>query len=318
MKEITFIKRNRQTWDEFEKIIENPGHTSSDKLAGLYLKITNDLAYSKTYFPSGKVTAYLNELASKAHFLIYRNKKTKQKSIFKFWTHTYPLLFREIRKEFLISSIIFFIAVLIGILSVKNDRTFVRLILGNDYVNMTEEYIKNGEPMAVYKSMNQAEMFLGITLNNIKVAFFAFVSGITLSIGTGYLLFSNGVMLGTFQCFFAQKGLFLDSFSTIWIHGTIEIFSILVAGAAGLVLGNSILFPGTYTRKYSFSQSVRKSAKIVGGLVPFFIIAGFLEGFVTRYANMPLWIKLSIIIASLIIIIFYFFIYPEKLKKSQS
>ena len=88
--------------------------------------------------------------------------------------------------------------------------------------------------MAVYKSMNETEMFLGITLNNIKVSFIAFVMGIFTAFGTGYILLRNGVMLGTFHAFFASHGLLTESLATIWIHGTFEIFSIIVAGAAGI------------------------------------------------------------------------------------
>ena len=165
--------------------------------------------------------------------------------------------------------------------------------------------------MKVYKEMNDVEMFMGITISNIRVALMAFIYGVLLSIGSLYIMMRNGVMLGSFQYFFYDKGVLWESVRTIWIHGTIEISVIVIAGAAGLVLGNGILFPGTYTRLESFKRSMKDGLKIVVSTIPFFIIAGFLEGFVTRHTEMPDWLAIIIITLSLLLIIFYYVIYPR-------
>jgi len=128
---------------------------------------------------------------------------------------------------------------------------------------------------------------------------------------------SNGIMLGAFQYFFHMHDLLLESILVIWIHGTLEISSIIIAGAAGLVLGNSILFPGTYSRIQSFRIGAKEGLKIVLSLVPIFITAGFLESFVTRYTEMPVFLSLTIILGSLSFVVWYFFIYPKKLYKKR-
>ena len=203
----------------------------------------------------------------------------------------------------------------IGALSSANDDTFVHLILGDYYVSMTEKNIDNGDPMAVYKDANQTSMFLGITINNVRVSFLAFALGIFCSLGTAYVLFSNGVMVGAFQYFFYQKGLFLTSFLTIWIHGALEISAIVIAGCAGFVMGNSILFPGTYSRMDSLRMGAKQGLKIIIGLVPIFITAGFLEGYVTRHTEMPTFLKCIIIFGSFAFIIGYFVVYPIYLNR---
>ena len=147
----------------------------------------------------------------------------------------------------------------------------------------------------------------------------AFSLGILAGLGTVFLLMQNAVMLGSFQYFFYDKGLLWESARTIWIHGTIEISVIIVAGCAGLVVGKSILFPGTYTRLKSFTMGVKEGLKIVISTIPFFIIAGFLEGFVTRITTMPDWLAILIIVASLSFILFYYVYYPiYLLKKSKN
>jgi uncharacterized membrane protein SpoIIM required for sporulation len=210
------------------------------------------------------------------------------------------------------------VSVLVGILSTKYDNGFTRIIMGDRYVNMSLANIQKGDPLAVYKSMNQVDMFLGITLNNIRVSFIAFVMGLLTPVGTGFMIMRNGVMLGTFHAFLAGQGFLLDSIATIWVHGTYEIFAITVAGGAGIVIGNSIIFPGTFSRLDSFRKGAIRGSKLVIGLVPVFIIAGFLESFITRYTQAPYFVRFGIILFSLVSIIFYFYIYPIHLLKNQS
>lgn len=313
MKEITFLKQNADKWQQFETLADKKSGTDPDLMADLFIQITDDLSYSKTNYPKSKTTQYLNSVAAKVHQEIYKNKKEKSNRILHFWKYELPSIFRNSHRELLTSFIIFFIALLIGAVSSAYDDTFVRLILGDSYVNMTLENIDKGDPMVVYKSMKQTDMFLAITVNNVYVSFLCFALGLIFSVGTGYMLFTNGVMLGAFQYFFYAKGLLLQSVLVIWIHGTLEISAIVIAGCAGITMGNSILYPGTYSRSVSFAKGAKQGLKIIVGLVPVFIAAGFLESFVTRYTQMPAALSLSIIFSSLLFIIWYFIIYPIRL-----
>ncbi len=309
MRESAFIKQNQTKWEDFEKILAQKS-PDPDNLAGLFIQITDDLAFSQTQYPNSKTTLYLNSLASQVHQNVYKTKKEQKSRFARFWTRELPLVIKTCHKPMLYSLVIFVASVLIGAFSAANDDTFVRLILGDHYVNMTLENINNDDPMAVYKQTDEASMFLGITLNNIRVSFLVFLLGVFAPFGTPFLLFRNGIMLGAFQYFFYQKGLFLTSFLTIWIHGTLEISAIVIAGGAGLVIGNSILFPGTFTRLESFKRGAKKGMKLVVGLVPIFITAGFLESFVTRHTELPIFIKAGIILLSALFISYYFIIYP--------
>ena len=309
MREAAFIKQNHSKWEDFEKILSQKS-PDPDKLAELFIQITDDLAFSQTQYPKSKTTLYLNSLASQVHQNVYKTKKEEKSRFVRFWMEELPLVTKDCHKPMLYSLIIFSTAMLIGALSAANDDTFIRLILGDHYVNMTLENISNDDPMAVYKQIDESSMFLGITLNNIRVSFLAFVLGVFAPLGTPLLLFHNGIMLGAFQYFFYQKGLFLTSFLTIWIHGTLEISAIVIAGGAGLVISNSILFPGSYTRLESFKRGTKNGMKLVVGLVPVFITAGLLESFVTRHTELSIFIKTGIILLSAIFIIYYFIIYP--------
>ena len=313
MREVTFLKKNAEKWKEVETFLFSKEKVNPDKLADLFVQLTDDLSYSRTFYPQSKTTQYLNSITAKVHQSIYKSKKERKERFIRFWKYEAPLIFYKHRTEIFISFAIFFIAMLIGVVSSAGDSGFVRLIMGDSYVNMTLENIDKGDPMAVYKKMNGVDMFLGITFNNIRVSFFAFMMGLLVSFGTGWILMSNGIMLGAFQYFFHIHGLLIQSVLVIWIHGTLEISAIIIAGAAGITLGNSILFPGTYSRKQSFMIGAKEGMKMIVSLIPIFIIAGFLESFVTRHTAMPVYLSLTIILGSLTFVVWYFFIYPLKI-----
>lgn len=315
MREAAFIKRHKEKWQQFEDILSKKISVSPDKLSDLYIEITDDLSYAKTFYPHSKVVAYLNGVAAAAHLKIYVSKKESKNRFISFFKTEFPLEFYQHQKQLLIAFSVFLFFVIVGAFSAANDVDFVRVILGDSYVNMTLENISKGDPMAVYKQQAEMDMFLGITINNIRVAMMAFVFGMLFSIGTLYVMMQNGIMLGSFLYFFYDKDLLWESSRTIWIHGTIEIAVIVIAGCAGMVLGNGLLFPKTYSRLESFKKSIKSGLKIMVSTIPFFIIAGFLEGFVTRHTEMPDWLAIFIIVASLSVLVFYYIIYPIQLTK---
>jgi uncharacterized membrane protein SpoIIM required for sporulation len=312
MREALFVKRNTDKWRDME---QNPTR-DPDELTARFVELTDDLSYAQTFYPDSNVTRYLNGLAAQMHRGLMQNRHDDRSRFITFWKYELPLLFRQSHRLLAISAGIFLAAGLLGWVSAAHDNTFVRLILGDSYVNMTLENIKKGDPLGVYNSSDQSTMFIQITLNNIYVAFRTFVFGLFASFGTMAMLFYNGVMLGAFQYFFYERGLLLDSILKIWIHGTLEISAIVIAGCAGLTVGNSLLFPGTYSRLASFKRGIKQGIKIAIGLVPIFIMAGFLESFITRLTLPPV-VSGGIILISAAFIVWYFILYPISLNRTE-
>ncbi|MDR1610306.1 MAG: stage II sporulation protein M [Candidatus Symbiothrix sp.] len=311
MKEVVFVRQNRSKWKRYEDCLRQIKEQSPDALADIYIDLTNDLSFAQSHYPNSRIHFYLNNLSAKVHQYINRKKKENFSRIFTYWKTEVPQVMYDARKELLYSFLIFVASMIIGIYSTAYDKDFPRLIMGDHYVDMTLQNIADGKPMGVYARTNESVMFWGITINNVRVSFFAFVSGILTSIATAYLLISNGIMVGCFQYFFYEQGLLRESFLAVWLHGTLEISAIIVAGAAGIAMGNGWLFPGTYTRMESFRRSAKRGAKIVVGTIPVFVTAGFIESFVTRHTGLPDGIRLTIIGLSLFFVIFYYICYPR-------
>ena len=311
MRETTFIEQNQQKWQQFEQLLEGQVN-DPEKLNELFVQVTDDLSFARTFYPNRSVRVYLNGLAQKIFSNIYKNKKSRRSNFVEFWTEDLPRLIYDARFDLRIALFIFSLSIAIGMLSCWAEPDFLRTILGDDYVSMTEANIKSGDPMAVYKEAGAFNMFLGITLNNILVAFRTFILGIIYGIGTIGLLIYNGVMLGAFQFFFIEKGLFQESFLTVWLHGAFEISSIVIAGAAGLTMGRGLVFPGTLSRERSFQLAARRGMSLMIGVVPLFIFAGFTESYLTRHTDAPDWLRGLFIFICFAIVVFYFAIYPRR------
>ena len=318
MREISFIKKNKSKWLEVEQSLNQKQSQNPDEFADAYIQLINDLSYSQTYYPKSKTTEYLNFLVTQIYRKIYKTKRLEKNRLKSFFLEEIPCLIYQYRKQMIFAFALFFFFVALGAISAAYDDRFVRIILGDEYVNMTLENIKNGDPMAVYKKQGELNMFIGITINNIGVAMKSYVFGLSAGVLTFFMSMQNGIMLGSFQYFFYKNGVFEQSLRGIWLHGAMEIFSIVIATMAGFILAGSILFPGTYSRFQSFVTGARESLKILISTLPFFVMAGFIEGFVTRWSGtMPLWINVFIIVLTLALISFYYLVLPFIYHKKQ-
>ncbi len=311
MRESLFIKKNLSRWKKYqEEPTDDP-----DEMAERFVSLLDDLSYAKTFYSFSKVTRYINGLAAGIYHRIYQNRKEDVGRFQLFFKYELPLLFRKHHRLLLFTLCFFLLFCIIGAFSSAHDETFVRGVLGDEYVNMTERNIANKDPFGVYKDGNPILMFFRIAYNNIMVSFYCYLGGIFLGVGSLYLLLRNGVMLGVFQYIFFSHGLGWKSILVIWIHGTLEISSIVIAGCAGIIMGKSILFPGTRKRLDSLRKGAKDGIKIMVTLIPVFIVAAFLESFVTRYTEMPLAVSLFILLGSLAFILGYFIFYPIYLHK---
>ena len=284
-------------------------------MASEFTRLIDDLGYAKTFYPTSKVTQYINSLATRIYLNIYKNRKEESNRLISFWKYDVPLTVRKHHGALLFAFILFVLFFAVGFFSAANDENFTRDVLGNGYVDMTEENIEEGNPFGVYRSGNSFLMWLGLMINNIMVSLMYFVKGIFFGVLSIYSMIKEAIRLGAFEHMFFAKGLGVKAAITVLIHGMLELTAIIIASGAGLVLGKSFLFPGTISRWKALQTGVKDGVKIVIGLMPVFGIAAFFEGFVTRYYNMPIVLSSAILLASGTFITWYFIIYPIRLQK---
>lgn len=316
MKESEFIEQNKKKWLEFENNLEK-SDVDPAKTSKLFVQITDDLSYARTFYKSRSVKLYLNGTAKLLFNDLNKSQKKGTKAFKKFWVSDLPLTLYNARRAMLISFLVFVACFILGVVTSIQDKDFAATILSKDYINMTNENIAKGDAMGVYKKNSEMKTFLPILYNNLKVDFLTFFSGIFMAIGSLFIMIVNGVMVGVFQYFFIEKGLFWESFLGIWTHGSLEIPAIILSGGAGLTLGSGLLFPGTHSRFQAFRLSGMNGLKIIMGVAPLTLLAAFIEGFLTRHTDIPDPIRFVFILISFSFVLIYFFIYPRRVGKSH-
>ena len=324
MREARFIKKNVEKWNQYQ----HEETKDPDEMADRFITLLDDLSYAKTFYPKSKVTRWINGIAGTIYQSIYQNKRQGFSRLILFWKYELPLLFRKYHKIFLFTFLLFLAFVSVGIISSTTDPDYARQYFNHQvqpgYYDQTIASIQKGDPFGVYKDDNPFSMFVRIAYNNISVAFKTVIFGVLFGIGTIIFMWTNGVMLGCFQYIFFSQGLGWQSVLVIWIHGTIEISSIVIASCAGIILGTGWLFPGTYTRKQSFLRAAKDAMKICISLIPFFIIAAFFESYITHLMSntfqknsvdigLPVPFSIMILAGSFFLILWYFVLYPVRL-----
>ena len=220
----------------------------------------------------------LNAMTLKLHNEIYSGHQEKWSRLLTFWTREVPQAVYDNRKSMLAALAVFVVFLLVGIASLLNDADFARLILGDYYVDMTIENIKNGVPTDVYSQGSEAQSFMGIMLNNLRVDVLCISMGIFTPFATALIIMYNAIMVGAFTFFFFQYGVFGEALLAIMQHGTLEISTMVISGGAGFVMGSGWLFPGTYSRMLSFRRKAKEALKITLSVFPVTIVAAFIEG----------------------------------------
>jgi len=326
LKESKFVGKNKEKWQRFESMQKDLS-SDPEALSALYLDITDDLGFAQTYYSRRTIRVYLNQLAQRVFIGVNKYQKFSFKTVLDFWIIELPLELYRAKKYMGFALISFLAYIALGWVSSSVYPEFTATVLGEGYVETTMKNIEQGNPLGIYKGGSSFMMFIQITGNNLMVSILTFFAGIIFTLGTQFLLFGNGVMLGAFQHMFLKKGLLITSFLGIWIHGAFEISSIALSAGAGITAGAGWLFPGSFSRIQAFKSSFSRGAKIMLSILPFIVIAGYLESYVTRnYDSLPDASKWTIIIGSFGLICFlYVFLpiyqaerYPERLVEESN
>lgn len=314
MREPLFIKKNKQRWER----IAAETTTNPDVLAADFTLLLDDLSYAKTFYPASPVTRYLNSLASKIYLSIYNRHNAQQGLIKRFFWYSVPAAVYRHRGAMLLALAIFLVFFGLGFFSAWKEPQFVRQVLGDGYVAMTERNIASGNPFNVYADTNPVMMWLRIMVNNIMVSFSYFFRGILFGIPSLTALGKEAMRLGAFEHMFYSHNLGGRAVVTVLLHGLLELTAIIITCGAGVIMGKSFLFPGTYSRLYALRQATTDAVKIIIGLMPVFAIAAFIEGFVTRYYKMSLLLSIPFLLCCGAAIVWYFIVHPYRMFKKES
>jgi uncharacterized membrane protein SpoIIM required for sporulation len=255
----------------------------------LYRQAASDLSTLRQDPTARAYAEHVNQLLARAHHIIYSSRGTTFLKVFRFLSDDYPAIFQQQFRYVLVSLIILLGGALLGAVLTVARPQFMHVMLGPDMVETIERH-----QMWTHSIVGMEPAASGMIMtNNLSVCFGAFAGGILFGLLTVYSMFFNGLLLGVIGVACQQHGMSLDLWSFVAPHGSLELPSIVLSGAAGLRLGYGVLFPGLYRRRDSIARAGVEAARLVSGVIPLLVIAGTLEGFFSP-SSAPVWLKFSI------------------------
>lgn len=307
-----FIQRRGPVWDELEALLSElerrgprrTGPERVERLLQLYRQASADLAYLRTADAQESVLRRLNRLLVRTHGQLYAGRRRRRAAFrpLRFFLVDYPRLFRGAAGPMLASFLLCVGVYLLAYEAVQEQPALIVDIMGGP--GAEQEFVGQKSPEDITERFDQAKQAMGssvfssvIMANNIYVALTAFALGMTAGLGTVYVLIVNAAMVGGIAGAFARSGIESTLWATLLPHGALELSAIVVAGGAGFVLGWSIWCPGDRTRRRALREESAKAVKLALGLVPAFVVAGFMEGFVTPSEQLPQWVKVALGVA---------------------
>jgi uncharacterized membrane protein SpoIIM required for sporulation len=297
-----FMARNESSWRRLDELVRaarknvrSLSPAELEELIALYQRTSAHLSDARGAYPNQALQRALTARVAAAHGVIYGKRPRTIRSVGRFFTETFPAAVWHDRRFVVASAALFFVpAIAMGAWVGTSQEAFE----ASATEDVREAYLEE-DFEAYYSSEPAAQFATQVTVNNILVAIYAFALGILLCVGTIFILFQNGLLLGQAAGTFIFAGESAKFFGLILPHGLLEISAIVVAGAAGLRLGWTIVDPGDRTRASALAEEGRRSVVIVLGLFLAFVTAGLIEGFVTG-SGLPTWARVGIGVAVLL------------------
>jgi uncharacterized membrane protein SpoIIM required for sporulation len=292
-----WIQKRRPHWDRLASLLGQSdasglGQLSRAELAEmalLYRQVAADLSVLRQDSTSRTYAQYVNQLLARAHHIIYSGRKTNLLTLFRFLKDEYPAIFQR-QIGYVAASLAVSVAWgLLGAALTSARPEFMRHFVGPEMIATMERHqMWTQSVVSVAPTASSA-----IMTNNLTVSFVTFASGIVFGLGTFFYLYVNGMMLGVIGAACHHYAMSLSLWSFVAPHGSLELPSILIAGAAGFRLGHAMLFPGALRWRESVARGGIEATRLVSGIIPLLVIAGTLEGFFSP-SQAPVWLKFTV------------------------
>lgn len=286
-------------------------------ISRLYRAATSDLALARRDFPRNEVTVYLNQLVARAHAVVYASEPLAMKRILRFATTGFPRIFRETWVFTFVAALLFLIPAVVSGLDIYINPEHATVLLPPEAHHLIS-IVEDKELWIDIPVEDRPYASSFIMTNNIRVSFLAFASGVTMGLMTLWVLFFNGLMIGTLTGLTAFHGIGFELWTFVIAHGVIELTIIFIAGGSGLMLGWALLRPGLLRRRDALAQAARKAVYLLLGAVPWLVVAGIIEGFISPNNDLAPSIHWAVGIVSGIFLYGYLLLGGREWKKKRN
>lgn len=297
-----FIARNASSWYRLEDLTSRARRRGTrnltpaevDELVSLYQRVSSHLSHARAAYRDPALTLKLTTLLSQAGGVIYRGRSRPGTAIKDFFAWRFPAAVYQSGRFVAASAALLLVpALVVGswlaasgqALDVAFDEEFREVTLEDEF----EDY---------YSNDSAANFGTAVTVNNIQVGLTAFIGGILVGLPTVFVLAFNGANIGGMAAAMDSIGQLDKFFGLVTPHGLLELTAIVISGAAGLRMGWSIIAPGEdRQRGEAFGVEARRAFVVLLGVTLAFIVAGFIEGFITGRVDNT-WLRVAVGLAA--------------------
>ena len=279
----------RKQWREFEKEISTlhkygksglrrlrPDHLV--ELIGGYHRLAGDLARARAIGRDSALVRRLNDIAIRAHNILYGHIKTAKPGSEVYWGYRFPIAVRRHLPAMVMSGILLFLPAVVSFTAVQLHPEFAFDMVPDGFMDFEPA---RQESLHNFPAMTRPVIASSIIGNNIQVTLFSFGLGLTAGIGTTFLLVTNGVQIGAIGGWLTARGSGQSFWGWVMPHGGTELLAIVLAGGAGLLLAKALIAPGEITRSAALRKVAMDALIIELGVMVMLVFAGLIEGFVS-------------------------------------
>lgn len=292
-----WLHKRRPYWDRLAKLLSQAdssglhGLTRAEleETALLYRQVASDLSTLRQDSTARTYAEHVNQLLARAHHIIYSTRRSNFLSLYRYMRDEYPAVFQRNLRYVLLALAVTLAGALFGSVVTLARPEFMRHMLGPQMVATIERHQMWTQSVVALAPAASS----WIMTHNLSVCFVGFAGGVIFGLGPLYSMFINGLLLGVIGIACQQHGMSVDLWSFVAPHGSLELPSIILSGAAGFRLGEGALFPGLYRWRDSVALAGAEATRLVAGIIPLLIVAGSLEGFFSPSAA-PVWLKFTV------------------------
>ena len=283
----SFIAKYRPEWESLEaatsggaKGLSSFSGPDIDHVVRLYLRASAHLAEAHARYADPALVDYLNRLVGRAHAAIYGSRSPSGRGVLRVFGSSYRRAIRETAPFILVAAALLVVVALAADAWIATSPAARAGLIPP----AAREAIRHATGARRPELGPAPELSSFILVNNVQVAFFAFALGITFGIGTLWIVVQNAATLGVLGGAFQALGKAGPFWSLILPHGLLELTAITIAAGAGLRMGWAVVDPGDRPRLVALSEEAARSVLVVVGVIPAFVVAAVIEGFVTGTA----------------------------------
>ena len=293
LKSWRFRAEREADWRRLESLLNKAEAGGAQKLRRdeileiplLYRQALSSLSVARSISLDQGLIAYLESLSTRAYFFVYGARTRLPDRVARFFRQDWPRAAQALWRETLASLVLTVVATVVAYVLVRRD--------GDWFYSFVDPGLASGrDPMATTASLREtlyhqakspteglSALASFLFTHNAQIAIFAFALGFLLCLPTAGLMLMNGAMLGAFLALFVSRGLGFEATGWLMIHGTTELFAIVLAGGAGFSIGWSVVFPGDRTRVDAAAHAGKQAATLMAGVVIMLLVAAVLEGY---------------------------------------